>query len=264
MINLAFEETGEVPHVSEESRLGCTEFVSRYIQHFPAHAGMLCEELLPRFEEAHENRNKISLVELFEMSALRKPVFDKILEMLTNSLFGVDRAVLLSCFPVDVVPEQVVIEILDELWAENKIRLGQTIELCRPALWEYIESIDDKKQRQILTLRLNGNTLSEIGDLCGGVTRERVRQIIKKCLRHRNKQQIIIEEDKFCEIFKKYSFSKEDFLLAFDVPESVYIYVTLVCEKAKGELPIEQFASDEKYPTDLRAGAERVVNKGYL
>lgn len=260
---LNFKEVLEVSQKDDKAKNDCIAFVSRFIDHVPVHAGTLFATLLPLFEEAYERDEAVENEVLFKNAALRKPIDNIILDKLQNSMFGVYRDDLYSSFPDDVVPLEVVTEMLNELWSENKVRLGQMIELRRPTLWEYICSIEDEKQREILSLRLQGKTLEEIGAIKGGVTRERIRQVVQKCIRHKNAKQIVIEEDKYIEIFNSYSFSKDDFLLAFGVDDSAYIYLTLVCDKA-GSAPMESFLEDTKYPLELRKGAESVAYKGYF
>jgi len=261
--SLSFVAATEPTEEYMMAKKSCADFLSRFIKRVPAHSGVLLDALLPYYEEAHARNGVVDLSKLYEVPALRTLVVNKILDELQGEMFGIKKDLLLSSFPDDIIPEQVVLHLLDELWADNKIRLGQTIEIRRPTLWEYVETITDEKQRRILYLRLSGKTLNEIGELCGGVTRERIRQIIKKCLRNKLQNRITIEEDKYCEIYKQYTFTREDFLSAFGVDESTYAYVTLVCE-AMGDGSIEQFVHDEKYPIDLRKGAERVADKDFF
>jgi len=238
----------------------CMKFVSSLINHLPVQTGEACQALLPYFKNALENDETISKDILFTTSVLRNAVINKIITALEKSSFGVSREDLIVLFSDSPVPEHIVNEILRELSAAGKIYIGQTIEIIRPNLWEYIDTIQNDKHREMFRLRLQGKTLEEISVLFGGITRERVRQITKKCM---DKKRVVIEEDKYQEIYKTYSFSKEEFLLAFNTDESVYIYMTLVCDKA-GSLSTEQFLEDANYPAELRKGAERVVYKNYF
>jgi hypothetical protein len=159
-----------------------------------------------------------------------------------------------------LVPAQTINAILQELLAEGKINIGNTVEIRRPSLWEYVNSISNGKQKEFLKQRLQGKTLSEIAEKNGEVTRERIRQIIKKCL---DKKGVVINEDKYRHFYETYFFSKKNFTLAFGVDDSVYIYMTLVCEHT-GNLPIKQIMENTDYPIELREGVERVIYKDYF
>ena len=257
---LNFEKAEENDEENIQSEKNCMEFVTSFINHIPANVGHLFRTLLPEFESAYESGKPVDKSILFEAPILRGIIKDKIIDVLADRSFGIGAEELLSLFPETLVPENAVNMMLSELLSEGKIRKGEMIEIIRPNLWAYVDSISDNKQREILKLRLQGKTLEEIGAVCGGVTRERIRQIIKKCICNKR---ITIEEDKYQKIYKAYSFSKENFSLAFNTDDSVYIYLTLVCDTA-GSLHIEQFLEDAYYPIEFRKGAENVVYKNYF
>ena len=260
---LEFSEAEKEDNLITQAEKDCMGFVFRFIKYIPAHGGQLFLALLPHFDDAYKNSDAINVETLFENIALRKLIVNEILSRLTTRLFGIEKSELLSSFPHDIVSDNIITTILNELCVANEIRIGQMIEIRRPTLWEYVNSIKDEKQKEILSLRLQGKTLEEIGSIKGGVTRERIRQIIKKCIGNKNAQQIMIEEDKYCGIYESYSFSKDDFLLAFNMDDSAYTYLTLVCDKI-GTTPAENFLEDANYLIELRKGAERAIYKNYF
>jgi len=256
---LEFEEVQKNDGEATQSEKDCMEFVSSFVSHIPAHVGELYEALLPYFENASENNASFDHDTLYEEPILRNYVSNKIITVLKDNSFGVSIEDLSTMFFDTPVPAHIVNTILYELSAEGIIRIGQTVEISRPNIWDYADSISDDRQKEMLKARLQGKTLEEIGKTYS-VTRERVRQIINKSIL---RKRVIIEEDRYKKIYEAYSFSKEDFTLAFNTDESVYIYMTLVCYKA-GKLPLEQFLEDTDYPIDFRKGAERAIYKNYF
>jgi len=257
---IEFAEVKQKSEKYKQAEKDCLEFVTSFFRHIPAFAEKLYEALLPYYENAYENDASVNSDALFAAPVLRDFVEEKIIAALEGSYFGANMEDLFSLFPDSFVSPNTMNTILHELSAEGKIRVGRSIEICRPSLWEYVDSISNNKQGEMLKLRLQGKTLEEIGKTHGGLTRERARQVIKKCI---DRKQVIIEEDKYRKIYETYSFSKEEFLSAFSVDDSVYIYMTLICDKA-GELPLKQFLEDSDYPVELRKSAERVVYKNYF
>jgi len=171
---LKFEKAEENDKENTQAEKNCIDFVSSFVNHIPANMEYLFRALLPEFESAYENDAPIDKNILFEAPALRGIIKDKIIAVLVDSSFGISTEKLLSLFPETLVPEDAVNMILSELLSEGKIRKGEMIEVIRPNLWGYVDSISDNKQREILELRLQGKTLEEIGVVCGGVTRERM------------------------------------------------------------------------------------------
>ena len=258
--SIGFDEIKHNDEGTTQAEKECMDFISSFISCVPAIRRELFQVLLPHFKKAEDNNASIDKNTVLEEPLLRKHITDKLVAILKENAFGMDMENIYSLFPNELIATNLVSVILDEMSMEGLVHIGQTVKIIRPTLWEYVESIADEKQREMLKLRLQGKTLEEIGAANGEVTRERVRQIILKCMRGKRKR---IEEDKYREIYKTYSFSKEDFMLAFDLNESVYIYLTLVCDKV-GKLPIEQFLDDTDYPIELRKGAERAVYKNYF
>jgi len=238
----------------------CAEFISSFISHIPAYAGELYGVLLPAFRVALENNTSVDFEALYKTPILRKLVTNKIIATIKDCFFGVRAEDIFSLLPDTLISANSMNAILQELSADGIICIDQMINLRRPSLWEYVDSIPDERQRETLKLRLQGHTLEEIGIAQLGVTRERVRQIIQKCLRNKH---VTIEEDKYLSLVEKYAFSKEDFLVSFDAAESVYIYLMLVIDKV-GELSLEQLLEDTEYPVELRKGVKRAVYRNYF
>lgn len=93
--------------------------------------------------------------------------------------------------------------------------------LIKPRLKEELEKIKDQNHKDIVLKKLNGRTLESIGSEYN-VTRERIRQIIKKEIK---KFVITREEEKYKEIFETYNFDCDLFCEFFNVNDYVYYYL---------------------------------------
>ena len=131
-----------------------------------------------------------------------------------------------------------------------------------PTVLEYVNSLPDGRNKEMLLYRLEGKTLDEVGKRFDGVTRERVRQIINKALEKRP----WLYEDQYRYVYDTYAFSPEDFSLAFGEPPSAHIYLeTVSMTKQKNRKPVDEAVlTDETIPVTLRKAVERVVYKNYV
>ena len=248
-------------HIEKRSQAenACMEFSTSFASGIPTHAGMLYKTLLPIFKQSQENNEAVDDERLYEVPFLRDLVSDRITAALEDKIDGATREELISLFADTLVSECAVDATLRWLSAYGAIHIGQTIEIRRPSLWEYIDSIEKEKHRNALTLRLKGYSYGKIGQMLGGLSSGRIRQIVKGCIRKKRTAQVIIEEDKYLPIYKAYSFSQEAFSLAFGTDESVYAYMALICGKP-GEMLIEQFLDDANYPAGFRMKVEHALS----
>ena len=208
---------------SMQAEKNCAKFISSFVSYIPTYAGKLYSALLPEFKTALKNDAPINLDVLFEAPVLRNLVTTSIISILEGSPFGIQIGDIFSLLPDALVSTNTINTILQELEEDGQFIIDQTtIEFYRPGLWEYVDSVSDERQREALMMRLRGYTFEEIGKKLGGLNRERIRQIITKFLRNKN---VTIKEDRYKELFETYCFLKEDFQLAFDTDDSVYIYL---------------------------------------
>jgi len=251
------ENSDDLASISEN--FPCKAFVSEVTKTFALHGGKLYQELLPIFERADEEGKTVDLAEIFSVKILRDAIKSKIMAFLSTFTFGVDKAELMELF-TDAIPDYTLIEaIIDEMESEGQIIVGNKIECRKMTILEYVQQIPNERSRDFFLKRLQGLTLEEIGSQFGGVTRERVRQIVAKCMK--SKPGVI--EDKYIEVYSKYNFSLKDFTLAFGEDEIVYNYLTMVCDKREA-LPVEELLIDESFPAEIRRSAERIVYKNYI
>ena len=114
---------------------------------------------------------------------------------------------------------------------------------------DYINSIPDDKNRQIMLDRLNGQTLAEIGDGLG-LTRERIRQICVMIFREARNQ--YFREEKYADLFSKYKVCRRDFKVFFNEPPSTYEYLKATVPVVHSRKSLELAVLDESISEDIR------------
>ena len=96
-----------------------------------------------------------------------------------------------------------------------------------PKLENIINELDEEK-KDIITRRLNGETLKSIGDSVGK-TRERIRQIEKKFFDSIEKIQV--QENMYKSIFFEYDWTEEIFLKIFKEKKTTFSYLQIIEKK---------------------------------
>ena len=113
---------------------------------------------------------------------------------------------------------------------QDDIQDDNQIDMESVTLEDFLKS--DFKNKDYLILRLKGKTLQEIGDVFG-VTRERVRQVLKKIVRE---MPHINEIEKYRDFFTNYRISKELFINVFCSNEYIYELLSLLYKKGTKSL----------------------------
>jgi DNA-directed RNA polymerase specialized sigma24 family protein len=127
-------------------------------------------------------------------------------------------------------------------------------------IMEYAQGIADDKKKKILLMRLHGHTLEEIGKTFSPpVSRERARQVCASIARAIPKN---IAENKYLDVFKEYSFSKEDFILKFEENEITYNY--LIFKTGRGEKPLTQIKDNKSLSIDIRKALLKPSTGDYI
>lgn len=119
---------------------------------------------------------------------------------------------------------------------------------------EYAAQIPNQRRGYVLTERLHGRTLEDIGNELN-VQRERIRQLERDSLKNRP----TLYEDRYAEVFQKYDFSRDDFRLAFEENDTVFEYLKLAYKA--GDLPPEKLMDDDSFPIAFRRAGERIAYK---
>ena len=120
--------------------------------------------------------------------------------------------------------EKIATEIMD---CVEKIKQNDT---NKPIYLEDWLNTLDNRTRNILSLKLDGLTLGEIGQRFG-ISRSRVKQIINKALRRAINAYENVYENKYLYFYKKYSFMTYRVMYGlFDISTRVYRYFELISE----------------------------------
>ena len=131
--------------------------------------------------------------------------------------------------------------LIDEAFKTQIImNYGNVILVSRNTFLDFFEKnyAQDDRAAQILQLRLEGETLQDIGDLFG-LTRERVRQITVKLV----KKLPLLFEDYFSEPYQYFYFPKSEFCMAFpDVTEEGYEYLSIRYQRGRISLTSESLS----------------------
>ncbi len=144
---------------------------------------------------------------------------------------------------------------ISELVSEKRIEYIDYIYRIRfPRITEWINSIEKDSQRKALNMRIHGKTLEECGQEMG-LTRERVRQIVKKAIMHKPR----LKEDDYAYWFEKYNISLDAFISIFK--EERYVYEYLYLMYSRGEIDIEDIVDDERITSDVYANAMKYINR---
>lgn len=107
------------------------------------------------------------------------------------------------------------------------------------SLMQVIAELDEEK-KLLLSDRLEGKTLQELGD-ARGITRERIRQKLVKIF----DSFPIVEEDKYKKLFEEYYFSEEEFNSIFN--EDKYVYYYLKEKYSSGSKDISEGLKDSRF-----------------
>lgn len=242
---------------SSDGRL--QRFIRELAQFTGGEIGMVLKEAAICRSEYPEAMEQELISCLWQKETIRKASRLAIFRLVDGHESGVSVPALLSAMPADTAGD-VLDGLLSELERQNRISIqGDLVQRRFPTATEFAQNISDERTRDFLLARLQGATLEEIGQRCE-LTRERVRQIIKRALSRRPR----LWEDRYLDLFDRYEFSYEEFQLAFDEPRETYNYLDMV-RTTKGERkPIRDILSDESIPENDRRKAERAIYRQYV
>lgn len=248
--------------LSTDANYLCSEFVDKISEAIKVDPKKLYQELLSHFKYASRNKEDINLKQLFYIPYLREAVKQKITLFSSNISLKRDISEIIHLFPEGTIECAIIKDILNELEADKKITI-----LENTTILKYIKLYLSEKHQNILLMRLQGQTLAEIGAQIG-TSSEAVRQILNSSL----KQKPIVAENKYIRIFNKYDFSKDDFCYIFDEDESVYHYLMLISKKRNvlsiseknSASSLKHFLANESYSDEIKQRIEQIVYKDYI
>ena len=172
----------------------------------------------------HTNIDKVRMV-LWADSRMRKLLWKFIFfRQRQEKVCRISIEELKSWFPVSFYEENGFFTFLEELKKQKKIDIqGQEIHFDCLSLEEFVQSIPNERNREIVSMRFDGLTLETIAKK-RGITRERVRQIQKKCLA----QKPILKEDQYKKFLDQYqAIEFTDLQRIFDLSDRVLQYLKI-------------------------------------
>lgn len=192
-----------------------------------------------------------------------------ILSLIMEHPYGCDEDCLLSSMPAYIKSLDNLYESLNDLLDSKKIDLVFNYKFIaiynefQDGAKEYL----NEREYNVLMQRIQGKTLEDIG-LEMNVTRERIRQIEAKAIKKLNSKNVIFDEDKYSDIYKRYDISKEDFIIAFN-NRNAYYYLALRYngnyDKSKAsKLPLEEILHDKNIPASYKKSCEKAIYKKYV
>ncbi|OME46841.1 hypothetical protein BSK59_28775 [Paenibacillus odorifer] len=255
-------ENEKIPQVNEICLAVILE-MKKYIVN--AHEGLLYQVAEPIIEEyigTHPDMEEIEIeliTSIYSTEFFHDTLKHFLVELVEQFRYGTTISTVLSHLPKHLDRTGIVEKMINSLISDNLLvaSLNGAIERKYPTIIEYARTLHKEKDRTLFEERLKGFTLEELGQKYG-VTRERVRQIVKKHMNNRPH----LREDHHADVFKKYSFSKADFSIAFDEPLITFNYLVLAYEP--GTLALDMLVDDDSFPIEYRRGAEKAAYKNYL
>ena len=205
------------------------------------------------YDSAHDAIQDAATMEwLYNTSALKSYIRTSITLMLYEKASTTYDA-LWGIMP-KTMPQRIFDDVLETLCEKGILSRDENGLRCvYISILEFADSLPDKREGDILIQRLNGLTLEEIAHVYG-LTRERVRQIIRETLRKRP----IVIEDKYADVFEKYNFSATSFCDIFEVGEFVFNYLKLTHKSGKAN--IDRLTEEEVDKKSYKI-AQRVIEQ---
>lgn len=222
---------------------------------------MWLREIVAIKKESPNDSDDTFLFKLYDCEFAHNAIKNYILSVLKDFEEGINRDRLFENIPNNLFNTIVIESILLEMKSSSQIAIeNQIIRIKHISVIEFVQNISDERYQKIAQMRLQGQSLQQIGEAID-VTRERVRQLVVKAFAQRP----TLHEDKYAYIFQNYYFSKEDFLIAFGETKEAYSYLeTVYPAKNSSKKPMEEILSDLSVPLSLRKLAERAIYKDYV
>lgn len=218
-------------------------------------------ELLTVKAQFPEAIGETLIYRLYDSIYVRNAIKWTILKVIESNNNEISKKSLEEHLPQHLNNTTILEEILLELESVFAVEIGEVmIRRQYPSVVDFAANIIDDRIREVIQGRIEGKTLSEIGEQYG-ISRERVRQLMEKGLRKRPH----LREDKYTYIYDNYDFSFEDFQLSFDEPPSTYYYLEMICHVARAQRkPIDEILTDTAITPEYRKKAEKAIYKQYV
>ena len=225
-----------------------------------------CCDLLKRTMRSYPDvKGETLIYRLYENEEFCSALHAKLLSILEEHEEGVSREKLDERIPRHLRNTTIAEELLISMEQHGELSTNEDVYIrIYPSIVDYVNDIENERNRHIVLDRLNGDTLQEIGDRCG-ITRERVRQILQKEFKAIRKNSRRFREDKYLYLFSNYDILKENFTFAFDEPCSTYEYMKLTAPEDSHPLkPLENILDDENVSASMRKQATRAIYRNFI
>lgn len=222
---------------------------------------MWLREIVAIKKDFPEDNNDAFLFKLYDCEFARSTIKQFVLSSLNHSEDGISRTKLFELVPSHLYNTIALEAILLEMESSSQITIdNQVISIRYMSVNEFLKTIPNERHRKIIQMRMQGQSLQQIGETMS-LTRERVRQLIIKPLKQRPR----LREDKYAYIFKNYYFSEEDFCRAFGEGVETYNYLeTVYPTTIASRKSMNEILSDLSVPLALRKASEKVIYKDYI
>lgn len=168
----------------------------------------------------------------------------------------------------DLLPDVIDISVVGD-YLSDRIESGELIENSRgyyirkyPRLEDIADDLLKGREKEVFFKRMRGITLDEIGKETN-VTRERIRQIEakaeRKLIRIPGGKELKVRENRFKELFTKYSFTPEAYCAVTGDRVISYRFMSMVYHMGNGEL--SEMPADESVPPIIRERCLRYLRE---
>lgn len=194
---------------------------------------------------------------------LRTGAKNKIIKICKKHQGDFDADFIREKLPCHLSNTLIVEDLLLELESEGRLKSKDNIYTVHyPSVMDYLETIKNERNKNIVLARLQGRTLEDIGNEYN-IKKERTRQICFKVFSIQKKPRF--EEDKYRYIFETYSLNCEDFCKITFEPITTFFYLDLVCvTKCKDKKIAKEMLTDENLSNEIKRRAERIAYKDYI
>lgn len=215
------------------------------------------------FKDSESKGTEVVLNKAYADVYIRLGTKNKIMDICVKHDDEFDSDFIRERLPSHLLNTMIVEELLLELENENKIKCKNSIyTVVYPTVLDYVDSLDDERWKEVVMARLQGRTLSDVGDEFN-ITRERVRQICSKVFSNRLK--LRFEEDKYRYLFETYCLDCDEFCKITLEPKTTFYYLDCVCDiRGKIRVTAEKILIDDNLSVEIKRRAERVVYKDFL
>jgi hypothetical protein len=192
-----------------------------------------------------------------------------ILGLIMEHTYGCDEDYLLNSMPDYIKSLDNLYDSLNHLLDNKKIDLvfDDKFIAIHDELEEGAKEFLKDREYKVLIQRVQGKTLEEVGFELN-VTRERIRQIEAKAIKKLNSNNVIFDEDKYSDIYRRYDISKQDFIIAFN-NANTYHYLALRYngnddKSRSSKIPLEEILHDKSIPASYKKSCEKAIYKNYV